>query len=62
MTVWVDVDSNNKNDIAVPSVNGKIRIKALKMPKNISHRVIKPLSSPSATPSAPLPKMQMHKA
>jgi hypothetical protein len=41
MTVWVDVDSDCKNDITAPHINGQIKIKALKLPKNIPAKVIK---------------------
>ena len=31
--VWVDLNKNQ--DIAVPNIDGRIRIKALKMPKGV---------------------------
>lgn len=38
MTVWVDLPS--QNDVAVPHNKGKIRIKALRLPKGVNNKKI----------------------
>ena len=43
MIVWSDVESDLTKDISVPHVNGKIKIKALKIPKQIPKKVIRQL-------------------
>lgn len=38
MTVWVDVPP--QNDVCVPHNKGKIRIKALRLPKGVSNKKV----------------------
>jgi hypothetical protein len=54
MTVWSDVQQDRSQDISVPHINGKIKIKALKIPKVIPNKVIRQL--PQERPSAPQAK------
>ena len=43
MTVWSDVEQHPSQDMSVPHVNGKIKIKALKIACKIGVKVIRQL-------------------
>lgn len=47
--VWLDIGKNT--DVCVPNIDGKIRIKALRLPKNVAPKVVIPFAASKPDPS-----------
>jgi hypothetical protein len=53
ITCWLDIDMDAQNDISCPTVQGKIRIKVLRLPLGIKPKKVqlRPRMQESAVPS-----------